>query len=739
MPAFLLPAGGQSARMIPPTRRSAALVAPAFLVLACAAFWAPWYLRGNVPVPADQQSWMLPWAADRSPVTRPVQWQAWWWDGVAQFYPWRAKLGRELAHGRLPLWNEQQFCGYPFAGNGQSAIFYPPNWLYAIIPARACLVLSAMLHHMLAALLTFAFLRVVGLGALSAVCGGLVYALGGPMIGLVPLPTMTNAAAWLPGCLLGVELVARSRGTRGVTGAAVCGGCAGMSVLAGHLQIAAYVLLATALYAAARWVQLALRGQSRIMPRLAMAGVIALGLAAVQLLPGLELAGLSPRGGAKADASLFEFHRSFALHPAELITLAYPDALGHPARGDYPLFSYGERAGFAGLSALVLAVVGLALSRRWWRWAFLAAAILVLWAAMAGLPARLIFHGVPGVGLAGGFVRLLFLYVFALAVISALGLQELHSRCERLESHFRRLAPALAALPILVLCAELFGWGWLTVPSAAADRLYPDTQLTQELQQDAHTGERLLAVTPRRQWTLLQRPRALMPPNSATAYPGLESVQGYDSLYPRACLELATMIEEGATPSPEANGNMILLENADSPLLRLAGVRWVLSAEESGGAGSVSGVRVDEQPEPFPRAFVTRLPVEDPRRAGRTLARLAGSQPDSPARVSRLEAGSVSVETPAAAGDRRLVVTNTAYPGWRGWQDGEPAKVFAVGGVFQGMKLRPGARNLFLAYWPGTVVAGLFLHLLAAGTLAGLLAFDTFRRREARQRESRIG
>lgn len=514
-----------------------------------------------------------------------------------------------------------------------------------------------------------------------------------------------------------------------------------MAVLAGHLQIAAYVLLATVLYAAARWLHGLLRCRGRGMLWLLVAGLTAGLPASVQLLPGLELAKLSPRGGAQADPGLFGFHKRFALQPAELLTFVSPDALGHPVRGDYPLFSYGERAGFAGISALLLAMLGLVLSGRWWRWAFLAMAALSVWAAMAGPPALLIFRLVPGVGLAGGFVRLLFLYTFALSVLAALGLDAVVSRLANARSDLARLAPVAVSLSLIVLCAELVGWGWMTVPRAPADRLYPETQLTRRLEQESAPGERLLAVTRRDDWTLLQRPRALMPPNSASAYPGLESIQGYDSLYPRASLTLAALVEDGATPSPEANGNMVLLENAGSPLLRLAGVRRVLrDAGSARGEDVVNGVRIALQADPLPRAFVTRLPVEDTRRGARILTRLATSQPSEAVRITSLEPGAVGVAIPALPQGRRLVITNTAYPGWRAWQDGKALPIHCVGGVFQSLTLNPGGGGrVFLAYWPGTVLVGLFLYLLGAGTLAGLLAFEYFRRRDMRQTEPGIG
>ncbi len=122
------------------------------------------------------------------------------------------------------------------------------------------------------------------------------------------------------------------------------------------------------------------------------------------------------------------------------------------------------------------------------------------------------------------------------------------------------------------------------------------------------------------------------------------------------------------------------------------------------------------------------------------LTRLAMSQPSERVRITSLEPGALAAETPALPPGRRLVITNTAYPGWRAWQDGRALPVHSVGGVFQALKLDSGAAGrVFLAYWPGTVLAGLFLHLVGAGTIAGLLAFEYFRRRDVHLTEPGIG
>lgn len=713
-------------------RRSDLKSACALLLLA-AAFWAPWVARGNVPVPGDQQTWMLPWAAAAFPERDPAGWDAFWWDGVAQFYPWRLELHRELAHGRWPLWTDARFCGYPFVGNGQSAMFYPPNWLYAAAhPARGFALLAAA-HFGLAALLTFAFCRRIGLGRAGAGLAGIAFAFGGFMVGLTPLPTLMNSAAWLPGCLLGVEMVMRGGGPRSVAFLALC---VGMTILAGHLQIAAYVLLATALYAASRVGHALWRRRPPRLAALVASAALGLTLGAAQLLPSVELGGLSPRGAGAASAEAFEgFHLPRALQPAELATLAFPDALGSPARGDYrgmqvaPGAAYGERCGYVGLLTLVLAAAGMVFGKRWWRWAFFAAAVLALWAAMGGPPARVVYFGVPKVGLTGGFTRLLCLYTFFAAVLGGLGLDALLRRMRGRSGG--RLMRVIAVAALALPAVELFAWGLRTLPAAPAERLYARTGATDYLQEHTRPGERILAVTSRDAWTIHRRPEALFPPNSASAYEGLASVQGYDSLFPRSFDRLAVMIEQGPR-SPVTNGNLVLLENVASPLLDVAGVRRVLTrARGDDGEGIVlNGVRITERPGAFPRTFLAEPPLA---RGPGALRALARAGPSAPAEVRFHGGSALEAQAPARDAPADLVITNTLYPGWRAWVDGEAAPVGSVDGVFQAVALPAGEPcRVLLAFVPGAVVVGMFLMLCAAGTIVGMWCFE-------RQANGRLG
>ena len=50
-----------------------------------------------------------------------------------QFAHWRYFGFEHLRQGNLPLWNPHIFSGAPFFGGFQSAMLYPPNFLYLIL------------------------------------------------------------------------------------------------------------------------------------------------------------------------------------------------------------------------------------------------------------------------------------------------------------------------------------------------------------------------------------------------------------------------------------------------------------------------------------------------------------------------------------------------------------------------------------------------------------------------------
>src|SRR3989337_3701280 len=55
-------------------------------------------------------------------------------DPVRQQYPWRELAISLIKEGKWPLWNPYNFSGIPLLANLQSAVFYPFNFFFFLLP-----------------------------------------------------------------------------------------------------------------------------------------------------------------------------------------------------------------------------------------------------------------------------------------------------------------------------------------------------------------------------------------------------------------------------------------------------------------------------------------------------------------------------------------------------------------------------------------------------------------------------
>ncbi len=125
-------------------------------------------------------------------------------DLTSQFVPWREWGFGQLRAGHLPLWNPHTFCGMPFVGMLQSALFYPANFLYLVLSIGSATNWTLALHVYLAALFMYCWARRREVGPVGSFVSGAAYVLSAPYImhllpGHVPF---LSVAAWTPLVLL---------------------------------------------------------------------------------------------------------------------------------------------------------------------------------------------------------------------------------------------------------------------------------------------------------------------------------------------------------------------------------------------------------------------------------------------------------------------------------------------------------------------------------------------------------
>src|SRR5882757_9067491 len=215
------------------------------------------------------------------------------YDTDAFYAPFATFLHDRLSHGDLPLWNPFAFSGQPFAADPQSGVFYPPSLLsYGLFAPATGMVLLVTFHYLLATLSSYAFARLLGAGRLGAVYAGLAFGVSGYLLARSQALGLLTGAAWLAACVAAAQFAARREG-RGASPLVLAGALA-LSILGGSQQLTAVAATAALLVLVA---QLRWRGLAIFVG----AGVAALALAAVALLPRLELVSRSTAANGVID------------------------------------------------------------------------------------------------------------------------------------------------------------------------------------------------------------------------------------------------------------------------------------------------------------------------------------------------------------------------------------------------------------------------------------------------------
>jgi hypothetical protein len=331
------------------------------------------------------------------------------YDAFVYFYPQRVFLARSLVSGRIPLWDPDLFLGAPFLANPQTAVLYPPSWLFVLGPVQSVYAAQLVLHAFLSAFFTYLLVRhALGVLPLAAAIGGLAYAFGGFAVGQVGHLNQISAAAWLPAVLLAYD---RFTVTRRVYWLALGALALGLQLMAGHPQETYMTLIVLGIFAA-------VRAPWRSVPRLVWcaaggASMCLLGgaLSAAQLLPTLELAPLSIRGEGvnwrdAVAGSLPAYLAVRALLPPFWISVPYTEYLG-----------------YVGVTPVTLGLAAVMLGR--WRPALfgLLVSFLGVFLALGENNALypVVFSSVPGFDTFRVPARWLLLWQFGAAVLAALG------------------------------------------------------------------------------------------------------------------------------------------------------------------------------------------------------------------------------------------------------------------------------------------------------------------------------
>jgi hypothetical protein len=695
------------------------------------------------------------------------------WDTYSHFYPnMLHALDALWDGGRGLLWNPLQNCGQPFFASIEAGLLYPANVFFLFLdPDRA---LRAVLFFDLAVggLSTYFLCTALGLGPAAAVGGALAFELGNATaFNTMWAPQAAGSYAWFPAAMLCCERLLREPRVRG--GAAL-GTVLALALLAGFPQT---VLFAYQLIALRVMWEVATRGVRR-PAAVVLVTIFGLALpvllAAVQLLPALEVARESVRG--------------------ERLSLVETSVLGRLAWEDFQKGAVFRSALHNPLLLVPVVLASTALltpGRR--RTALFYAGAGVLYFALAlGTNTSLfeLYTRLPWGGLFREPVRFMWVVGFCLAVLTAFGLDALVSGARRTHTvawvaaclpvlavaGFRRLAPdGLSMLEWVLAGAVVVSWllaalwpaqapriallalaavvvNLVGVPGFTYMRLLPNGQPL-----FAHAtlfGELRARLTPHDRIYIAPRyPHFDLMPKSASIF-GLPSIQDYGSqtsdryarLYLR--LRLPRRLRTRFDTDFSFFGDH-LYANTSRPLLDLVGTRYLVVAA---GADAVIAsmkpaltlvhdgeVHAYENSRALPRAFwVPRVAVATG--PDGMLGALASAVHD-PRQVALVEAPAPSGFA-GGAGDGRagnvefltnepehlvlrvdapqrgfLFLSDQYFPGWRATVGGAPATIVRANYAFRLVEVPRGRSLVEFRYAPASVRLGF---VISGATLVGV-------------------
>jgi hypothetical protein len=355
-------------------------------------------------------------------------------DLATEFVYWRQFGFEQLRAGHLALWNRDVFGGVPFMGNFQSALLYPANWIYLVLPLAKAINLEIALHVFLFGLFMSIWAKRYQLHPMAVLFASAVSMFGGSFflhIYAGHLATV-DAMAWTPLILLTIDELVDDLNPKwmfiGIFTVA-------MQLLAGHPQTSFNTLVACAFYGGMRLVYCPRKFATAAA--LACIGIGAAAICAVQLGTGLQTASEGTRQG----GAPFQFAAMFSFPPENLVTLVVPGFFGDITKFPYWARCYlWEMNPFFGIAGLTMAIFGAVVEfRKRAVWIAMVALFFLLGIGSHTPLFTLLYNYVPGFDQFRSHSKFIFEAVPFLAMLAAVGVNNLI----RSTRHIRIVAAAI--------------------------------------------------------------------------------------------------------------------------------------------------------------------------------------------------------------------------------------------------------------------------------------------------------
>ena len=600
--------------------------------------------------------------------------------------PLQRYFADNVLSGRLPFWTPYLFSGYPLLANPEVGAWYAPHWPFFLAGVTPLAIQMELVFNAFIACLG-AYLLLSGMVASrsAAIMGALFYGLSGFFAGHSSHVGIFSAAGWFPWLLLAYR---RAAGSAVVLYTALGAMAGGLMILAGYAQTAMFGFLGLGFYALS---DMAFGKTRPVRAAGIVAGMFtgALAIAAIQILPALELAGHSIRAA-------FEYSTSTegVLKPAALVTLLAPDALGalsgkYTGPPDITQYYF-----YAGLLLLPLAALGAVKTRM--RMAALPMLLLTCW-YMLGPAAGLYRLGalVPGMHRFRAPVQGWFVAAMALALLAAAGSDWLFARWRM---------PSLKVALVVIVFADLWYWNSLANPLAYARNSFASTYGANE-----EAGGRKVAAT-QPPLTRFDGPRyfAGMGPLDHPLDVKLEATYGYFAMEPAAYDEYAEAMTRNPKLRDGLNVGRVLNVNTGALEPNPAVLPRAYFPKAVEDVGSAAGSK---------RA----LEALDPATSSLVSVPHAPIRQDTDAAATVIHSGEQSYSVRYRAASPSLLKLSVVwFPGWRATMGGAELPILRVDHALMGVVVPAGTGDVEFRFRSNYFPAGRAITLVSVLGLAAL-------------------
>ncbi len=764
-------------RFVQPIRRAAAIA----LLLLPLCFTGRALLTGRVYGPIDlpyMSEPLLDYASEHGLEKRP--------DGRAKVYngtlsdlymqmmPWQAAVRASLRRGEWPLWNPNMLCGSMLAANMQSAPYDPLQLIALVLPQPQAMTFGAAMTFFLAGLFAFAFARAMGIGEIASLIGAAAYMFSATLAFFVGWP-LGRAWALFPFVLLAVRFVVRESSVRS---AVLLTSAFAAILIVGHPESVLHIVVVGVAYGA---FEVFTTRRFRPILLAALCGVLALLVTAIALLPFFEAAPQTMEYKIRHEyykKQPLPFGKKEVTRRAGLSALAWYG--GQPEHDNYtPDWEPTNIRVGALVVALALAALVLAPRRRE-TWFFFGTAVICAWIGLNAWPLATWLHHVPLFDITIND-RLAFAAALALAMLAAIAADSWPATSRRALAAAAivfavflaivfltagvfdsRIAlgvkpglivtltvavlvplaiaalllalrtPAHIALPLLLalLLFERTLEDGRIYPVLPERMFYPTTPILAHLQNDHSEPFRMGAM------------HFLFLPDAAALY-GLEDIRGYEAM---TFLRLAETYAFWSTYTVASyNG----LHDKKRPMLSFLNVKYLITLPNEAPDEQWKVVlddrnaRLLENTQVLPRVFIPRR-VRYEKGQDQVLYGMSQSTdfadiawivaPEYPRHEIGNGRGTLVTRRNGRTWDVTatmlesgwVVLSETAWNGWRAYVDGKRVKTHYANHAFLGIYVPKGKHEIRVTYAPESFTRGRNITLL---TIAGLIAFFVLRGR----------